>query len=547
MHFLLNEPTHDIFNASGFLSFCFADRYQIFHPKGDFPFRTDPLDFSRLKNYYQRFAYLILDKETRRIQLIRDHLGQQALYYCLHKGSCLFAETIQDIIQTLRYLPKMHLQEIKKLFHSDYRYSDETYYQGIYRVEPGHIVSIENQTLSKQAFWSLSLNEPELIYKQESEYHEHFSDLLEKGILAASQSKKPLALSFSGGMDSTAIYCTLKKHQIPVSLYMQDKAKPKKAAPARFEDKLIRALHIHSIQNVGLRGFQAIPSFQTCAQWFAGAAPHAHFSFSHPLHEAIQENGHDVLLCGFGGDQGVSSHLPSQFICPQLIHEKYYRTAWNICHHHHFSRRKSKLTTAVSLFLKYSHPHIHDAFLRFASTKIQIQNSFKPKKMAKPTVKHPFYTQYFQRLNLAEYDYLQGPLSHEIRMIIEYNSHIGNQLGFEYRYPMLWPPLLQFYLRVPWQQKWKNGKGRQLINTYLSQFLDVNLIKEYHKLNGIPLAAESIERFKEDYPQLEADYFQGLPLTEFIPYENHLKYQVNHVHCYMFKEYQKKCNRDFSE
>lgn len=527
-----------VVNASRFHSFTFAGRYQIFHPTNSFPFRKAPLDFAQLKHHYTRFAYLVLDQTTQGIQLIRDHLGQQPLYYCFDQGSCIFGEKLQDIFLALKRIPPFNDREIEKLFHSDYRYSDDTFYEGIYRVEPGHIVTIKNQTLSKQAFWSLSLNDPELIYKHESEYHEHFTDLLEQGILAASQSKKRLALSFSGGMDSTAIYCTLKKHQIPVSLYLQDRATPQHLSPARFEDKLIKKLQITDITNVGLRGFNPLSSFRTCAHYFAGAAPHAHYSFSHPLHEAVSENGHDVLLCGFGGDQGVSGHVPSQFICPQLIHEKQYRVAWNLCRHYHFSQRKSSFSTALRLFLKYSHPLLHHVFTQFDSTGLHFSNAVKPKNKIKQAQRHPFYTRYFENLKTAEYDYLQGDLSHEIRMMVEYNSHIGSQLGFEYRYPLLWPPLLAFYLRVPWYQKWKNGKGRQLMANYLSPFLGNDFLDHYHKLKGIPLAAESLARFNDDYPTLKQSYFQGLPLSDRIPYQNHLKYRLNHVHCFMFQVYQ---------
>lgn len=522
----------DSCNASHFNFFSRQDKF-VYSKHSLSLSELDVVDLDKLIHQYAPFAYVIIDNLSKEIQLARDHLGVQPLYYYYEGDRFIFADSIVDIIKQMAVVPPINLKELKKLFNDCCLYSDETIYKGIYRVEPGHIIHIKNKKIIKRCYWKLERDLDEIHYKDDEEYVEHFSSLIDESILVNTQNQGNLASEFSAGLDSTSIYCALRKRSLKPDLYMHDVHPASLDANdhVAHEKAVIDYLQIENVHRINGVNFDPLAVFKEYAFYFAGPAPHVFHTLANPVHKAVSERGHKILFSGFGGDQGVSSHIPTNFICPQLIRERKFHEAWKLIRGGNFTRKLRK-------YSRYFHPLIHKAHLLLDNSHIEFKNLFISDTSKQGLIKHPFFTFYFKSLREAEWHYLQGALSYEIRMCIEYSSVISKQFGFEYRYPLLYPKLLEFYLRVPYSQKLREGKGRYLMRRYLSRYLPNKLVEGYEKRKGLAIMPATKYVFEKQYNNGSYhELFEELPYQHLIKVNNSFKYKINLIHAYMLKHY----------
>ena len=66
---------------------------------------------------------------------------------------------------------------------------------------------------------------------------------------------------------------------------------------------------------------------------------------------------------------------------------------------------------------------------------------------------------------------LQGSRSHHIRMRIEYSALVAKKMGFQYAYPLLYPPLVEFCFQLPSEYIFRNGQRRYLMKQFYQQIL----------------------------------------------------------------------------
>lgn len=409
----------------------------------------------------------------------------------------IFGDNLPDIFPYLSGAPKLSNSEIINMFSMVSRYSDNTLYQEIYRVEPGHRMWFSsNAKIKKEAFWKLDPHGEVLNYSKEEDYLENFSALMKEATEAATKYETKIAAEFSAGIDSSAVYCAALDAGIKPELFMH--AAPTGSEPAlRYKDELekilIEGLQITQINRVLAENFDPISTFKTYAQYFAGCPPYTVYMFAQNIHQAVSSKGYPILLSGFGGDQGVSHHMHPQFIVPDLINQKKYKQAWLEL------RLSKKVSNPIRRFLefgKFSNPLIFKAMLKMQYLKTIIQN-----KSIFQCV-DPYYATYFSTLRRGEWSFLQGPFSYEIRMRIEYSSIISKMLGFEYRYPLLYPKLLEFYLSLPYSQKIENGKGRIIMRKYLAKKIKSGIFDNYEKKHGLDISPATVESFKKQYKQV---------------------------------------------
>lgn len=285
------------------------------------------------KQYFQPFACVIVNNDSNEIILSRDHLGVEPLYYCCYQGKTLIvAQTIPEIIKQLPSVPSLRPKQINMLFSEHKVYSDETLYQGIYRVDPGHLIHFKaNGSITKRAFWQLDSHGPMLHYKDEQDYLDHFSMLMDEAIINATENQTNIAAEFSAGLDSSAVYCAATRMNLNPTLYMHiapSETKSHLMYNDSYEKAFINHYPLVNIQHIGAETFDPIQTFNEYASWFAGPAPYLFPMFSNPVHRAVEAGGHPILLSGFGGDQCISHQVPTNFFMPELIHGGQYKQAW---------------------------------------------------------------------------------------------------------------------------------------------------------------------------------------------------------------------------
>jgi len=494
----------------------------------------DALNLQLWRDYLQPFACALVNSNSQEIILVRDHLGIAPLYYCHYHGKKLIVgQTITDILKHLPSNPPLLEPQINMLFSGHKQYSDETFYQGIYRVEPGHLLHFKaDGSIVKKAFWQLEPHGKQLKYADDDEYLEQFSLLMNEAILHATAGHTNIAAEFSAGLDSSAVYCAAVKNNIKPQLYMHV-ARPGTEAANIYQDSYEKAFIDHyqltDIKRINEDDFDPLAVFDEYASWFAGPAPYLFFMFANKIHRAVAAGNHPILLSGFGGDQCVSGQLLLNFFLPELLREGKYRQAWH-------ELKGSRDIKKALRYASYMHPALYHQALKLRIMKKKLANLFRPRNDHKPTLYHPYEGIYCRSSREGEWSLIQGPDSHEVRMRIEYSSIVSKKMGFEYRYPLLYPKLLEFILSVPTIQKRRDGNGRYLIRRYLAQELSQEIFANYRKKDGLGIVPSTFELYQQNFKQgCYQQAFKDLPYQHLIHNKNKPIELRNYIKGYMLK------------
>lgn len=463
------------------------------------------------RGLYHPFAHVVVNTATGECVLVRDHLGLRPLYYWWQSGRLIFGDTIPDILRHLPNAANLLDSEVVDLFADIKYYTDNTIYAGVRRVEPGHIVHCKpDGRMVKSAFWRLEQEGNTLRYRDEREYLEHFSSLMLESVQNATRGVPLLAAEFSAGMDSTAVYGACAQLGLNPALFMHG-APAESSYALTYNSHYERAFEARypsaAIHRIMAENFDPVRVFQEYASWFGGPSPYIFELFAHNLHRAVSATGHTILLSGFGGDQGVSGHIPTRLILPALISGKKFRQAWAE------SAPLDKMRRFL-LLAQCAHPSLHKLMWRARDLKSGIGNALKGPNQKPDAGANPYRRHYFKTVREAEWSFLQGPDSHEIRMRIEYSSVVAKKMGFEYRYPLLFPKLLEFFLSLPIEQKRRHGVGRYLMRRYLAQLMPSAPFNAYHKKEGLDIMPATMDAFKAQWAKgVFQDAFESLPFA----------------------------------
>lgn len=463
---------------------------------------------------YTPFAGIIFDSAQQKVYVIRDHFGVAPCYYCILNETFIFGSCIPDL---LKYItpPPLNAEQMNQLLINKWlnkeKYSDETYYQSIYRAEPGHelLIDLRTKELVKKCFWDLRYCNQTIHYSDKRDYVAHFSELLSEAISTLVPNTTHIAAEFSGGLDSSAVVTAAVQKNIDLTLYTHIAAENGLLQDDLPRVKnLIHTLGLKNIHYIDAQQFDLKQSMEEYAHYFAGGAPYVGFVLASNIHHTIAQQGHPTVLSGIGGDECVSGHAPLNFYLPQLMREQGKRATWH------------------ELYQKNA--------LRKQGVGQKIKNSLK---WVQLSLSH-------SNASLSEYEYnlLQGPGSHHLRMRIEYHSVVAKALGFNYAHPLLYPPLVEFCYQLPLEQKRRNGVNRCLIRDYLAQFVPAEVFGNQSKSGSVtPATMEKVRSLYETgtYQSL----FNNLPFAkerEYLRIQGKINKNYPFIHeipAYMFQTF----------
>lgn len=482
---------------------------------------------------FQPFVYVIVNSGFSECLLVRDHLGEQPLFYYFQDGVLIFGETIADILRQLSQSPVLMDSAIEDLFADVYSYTHKTLYKNIYRVEPGCMLHIfpDGKTI-KKIYWQLEPVGETLSYRKDEEYLEQFTDLMQTSIKNATRGRLRIAAEFSAGMDSTAIYATCASLGMNPTLFMHtphNTSENRLTYNTQYEQLFKKQFPLATIQYIEARELNLFSILKEYVNWLGVPSAYMFELFAHPFHQAVSQQGHKILLSGFGGDQGISSPVPVRFLLSSLIKNKQFAKAWLELEPQNWIRR-------CFLILQYTHPLNHQWLQQLQDIKIKFKNGFKKANQRYLISHYPYHRTYFKTLREAEWSFLQGPNSHEIRMRIETSHIVAKKMGFEYRYPLLYPPLLEFFLSLPWEQKRRHGVGRYLMQCYLKSTMPMVPFDQYQKKEGLHILP-TLEIFREQWEKgfYHAD-FQSLPFKDRMKSSSSYQKMIKHVQGIMLNE-----------
>lgn len=153
------------------------------------------------------FAFAIWDKFEKKLILARDRMGVKPLYYSFYNETFYFASE-QKALFTAGVPLKMAEDGLEEYIFNRFVAGENTLYQNIKKVLPGHIMTIcEGGKTITEKWWDLKTeiqNQPEI--KNPVEW---FRETFDASVKMRMVSDVPVGVLLSGGLDSSSVLASL--------------------------------------------------------------------------------------------------------------------------------------------------------------------------------------------------------------------------------------------------------------------------------------------------------------------------------------------------
>ena len=166
-----------------------------------------------LRKFIGMFAFVILDRETNELTCVRDQFGIKPLFYSTTNSEFAFSSEIQALrlITGKQFCINSKVAE-RYLITGNYDRSEETFFEGVTSVKPGHLIRYNLNTQSypvKQVKW-LEAPQPQILNLNFLQASEYFREEFLSSIRIHLRSDVKIATALSGGLDSSAIVAAIR-------------------------------------------------------------------------------------------------------------------------------------------------------------------------------------------------------------------------------------------------------------------------------------------------------------------------------------------------
>ena len=158
------------------------------------------------------FALAILDKRESpaRLVLARDHFGIKPLHYYADGQRFIFGSEQKSILLHPEVQRTLNPQSLHLHINLRYTQSEDTLFQGIKRLPPGHYLSVREGRIEKMApYFHLSYTVDRTRSRADwiADIRQHLKTAVERQLV----SDVPIGVYLSGGMDSSAIVAMMRE------------------------------------------------------------------------------------------------------------------------------------------------------------------------------------------------------------------------------------------------------------------------------------------------------------------------------------------------
>lgn len=168
-----------------------------------------------LSKFIGMFAFALWDKKEARLFLVRDRLGVKPLYYGIVNNVLFFGSQPRSFLSHPQWESVLNREALSDYFVYNYIPGTTSIYQGIKKVAPGHIVSIDATFIPKiKPYWDLK-EHYQHAYKNplnlsQQEVLESLESLLKDAVKLRMISDVPLGAFLSGGIDSSLVVALMQ-------------------------------------------------------------------------------------------------------------------------------------------------------------------------------------------------------------------------------------------------------------------------------------------------------------------------------------------------
>jgi asparagine synthase (glutamine-hydrolysing) len=150
------------------------------------------------------FAFALWDKRRQLLLLARDRVGIKPLYYTNTGRALLFASEIKSLLVDPSVARHINPRAIDRFLTYGYLPGNETLFDGIHKLDPGHYLTICDGQIAVRQYWDLRF-ETGPRWRNFDEAVGALQELLRRTVKDHMISDVPVGVLLSGGVDSTGV------------------------------------------------------------------------------------------------------------------------------------------------------------------------------------------------------------------------------------------------------------------------------------------------------------------------------------------------------
>jgi asparagine synthase (glutamine-hydrolysing) len=458
------------------------------------------------------FVLGLFDPNQQKILLARDAIGVRPLYYYCTPKQFLFASEIKALLahpQASTWPNNDYLANFLFLRLSGDGTEGETFFDGIYSLPPAFMATVIPEGLSKRRYWNFDVTR-RIRFKSFKEYAEGLYYYFEQAVRRRLRSMSPVAVSVSGGLDSSSIFClaeTIKQQGLPSHpdilgfSYIFNDGTP--------QDEKSFLLDIENDNSVSIRrllmGAQGIVEGAREEVWH-GESPFLDNlqNGTEPLYKTALQSGARILLSGTMGDQMLFDQA--------YLLDLFNHLAWHKVWAHLREFRKWNLDVDPKLYRQF---FIKDLLKAYVPHRILPYLRSTKRKLVENHLKFEGYGEKLHKLAhrlTSEMDFAKIPsasahsksLHHQVRSKYyisrwEWANKVASRCGIEYAYPFLDQDLVSYLMAIPGEvQTWK-GVPKGILREAMRGVLPKRILERRWKADFTDLLNDRAVR---DFPSI---------------------------------------------
>ena len=449
------------------------------------------------------FAFGLFDPRQPRLLLVRDAIGVRPLYYTRVRDTVLFASEIKALLAHPD-VPAFPNDDMLACFllNSTPRDASMTCFRGISSVLPAHCMAITPDRMSDRQYWDFPVTEQRFgtFHEYADAFRHHFTNAVSRRLRSA----HPVAVSVSGGLDSSSILClaeTLRRNGNSTAnsllglSYQSPAGSPSDETEFLVEIERQYGLAIELVPvSVGL--------MDDCheAMWHIEAPfLDSQWDTTRTFYRRAHALGARVMLTGHWADQVL---FPQAYLI-DLFHQLRWRDVG--LHLQEYGRWMTDVPASFFRkrfwldLVKYHVPEFSIPYLR------RLRAKRPPAWYSDSFCQHAFRHLFDQpHLGAGQPTAHARSLYEEARspyhvQCLEWNSKIAAMHGIDIAFPFLDRDLLTFLMSIPGDIQTWNGIPKALLRKGMKGVLPEAIVNRKSKADFTHLVNEGMER---NYPKL---------------------------------------------
>ncbi len=447
------------------------------------------------------FALGLFDPKRQQLLLARDAIGIRPLYYHRVRNTFLFASEIKAILAHPDVSPRPNDDMLAEFLITNVHDQNMTFFEDVFSLPPAYMAVLTVQGFTKRRYWDFD-SAGRIRLGSFDEYAVAFRHLFEQAVRRRLRSAHPVAVSVSGGLDSSSILCvaeTLARREIGIPSIRGVSYTSKERSPSDERAFLIEIEKKYgsSIYQIPLASTGSMEGSEQVVSHVETPMLIEQWSDLHTFLRTIQRRGARVVLTGHWGDQVI---FPQQYLV-----DLFRRLAWREVrtHLHEYSRWLTDLDPRyfrrrfLMDLIKQHVPRRFHPFLRWLRVKRD------PPWCSKALHRRACQCAWKRGGNgwtpssaHARSLYETARSTHHVHCM-EWENKVASMHGMEMAFPFLDRDLLSFLMAIPGEVLTPNGIPKGLLRAAMAGVLPEAILLRRGKADFTHLVNEAVEH---DFP-----------------------------------------------